>query len=102
MTVLFGLALTGSLVLLSLSVYPGVLADLAFMSIVFVIPCGAPLILGGLVVLSLVTSKKRKAKKPGSGEFFSDDAIGTSPPAARAPRWGLRAALVVLVTLALL
>jgi hypothetical protein len=99
---LFGLALTGSLVLLALSVYPGVLADLAFMSVLFVLPCGVPMLLGGLVVLSLVVFRKSKAKKPGFGDVLSDDAIGTPPSAARTRPWGRLAMLVSLASFALL
>jgi hypothetical protein len=86
MALLMKLAILGSLVLVGLSVYPGVLVDLLFFSILLS-PLWLPtLVIGGLIFLVVqARSARKKPVSPGLDLIADDIGVGKRPVTYR--RW---------------
>ncbi len=101
MTLLLKLAAAGSLVLVVLSVYPGVLVDILFLA-VLLFPLWVPaLFIGGLILLVIQT--RSAGKKPVAPDLDPiADEIGAGKTTARRWRWRILSPAIVAMSLVLI
>ncbi len=101
MTLLLKLAAAGSLVLVVLSVYPGVLVDILFLG-VLLFPLWVPaLVIGGLILLVVQTrSAGKKPVAPDLDPIADDIGVGKAPVHPR--RWIILSPAIVAMSLVLI
>ena len=98
MTVLLELAVVGSVVLLGLSIYPGVLFDLLFVVAIFSPFWFPALIIGGFLLVSILGRSTRKPRI-GTDLDLVDDDIGPSKPTVHQRRWIILVPVIVAMSL---